>query len=86
MDPHKVKIVHPVSLLSPAEYHIVDHEGLLLDIAVVVLMQTIQVLGCPNTCDQAFFLKSVDIVLSCLIVVLFIIVLYPWCSESDIGR
>ena len=77
--------MHPIGLLFPAEYHVVDHEGSLLDIAVEVFMQTIQVLGHPNTCDQAFFLKSVDIVLSCPIVVLLIIVLYPWCSESDIG-
>ena len=76
--------MHPVGLLSPVEYHIADREGSLLDIAVVVLMQTIQVLSCLNTCDQAFFLKSIDIVLLCLIIVLFIIILYLWCSESDI--
>ena len=77
--------MHPVGLLFPAEYHVADREGSLLDIAVEVFTQTVQVLGCLNTCDQAFFLKSVDIVLSCLIVVLFIIVLYPWCSESNVS-
>ena len=78
--------MHSVGLLFPMEYHIADSEGWLLDIAVVVLTQTIQVLGHPNTCDQVFFLKSVDIILSCLIIVLFIIIFYPWCSESNIGE
>ena len=64
------------------EYHVTDREGSLLDIVVEVFMQTVQVLGRPNTCDQVFFLKSVDIILSCLIIVLFIIVLYPWCLEA----
>ena len=77
--------MHPVGLLFPAEYHVADHEGSLLDIAVEVFTQTVQVLGHPNTCDQAFFLKSVDIILLCMIIVLFIIILYPWCLESDIS-
>ena len=74
-----------VGLLFPTEYHVADREGSLLDIVVEVFTQIVKELGHPNTCDQAFFLKPVDIVLSCLIVVLFIIVLYPWCSESNIG-
>ena len=77
--------MHPVGLLSPTEYHIAGREGSLLNVVVVVLMQTVQVLGRPNTCDQVFFLKSVNIALSYLIIILFIIVLYPWCSEGNIS-
>ena len=67
--------MHPIGLLFPMEYHVADREGLLLDITVEVFTQTVQVLGCPSTSDQAFFLKLVDVVLSYLIVVLFIIVI-----------
>jgi hypothetical protein len=83
--PRRREFVHSLLALLATEDEVSDHEEPAVDVAVIVLPQSLQVLCRSHAGDQTLFFKPIDVFFSGSVGSFFIIALDSRSSEGDGG-
>jgi hypothetical protein len=83
--PRGRELVHAVGLLDAPEDEVANVEGSFLNVAVVVASKLLVVSGLSHDNSKPLLFKAVEVDATGLLGFSFIVELYAWCSEGDVG-
>jgi hypothetical protein len=83
--PRGRELVHAIGLLDAPEDEVANVEGSFLNVAVVVASKLLVVTGLSHDSSKPLLFKAVKVGATGLLGFSFLVELYAWCSEGDIG-
>jgi hypothetical protein len=82
--PRAREIVHAVGLLDALEDEVANVEGSFFNVAVVVASKLLIVTSLSHDGSKPLFFKAVEVDVTCLLGLSFLVELYAWSSEGDV--
>jgi hypothetical protein len=83
--PRGRELVHAVGLLNVPKDEVANVEGSFLKVAVVVASKLLVVTGLSHDSSKLLLFKVVEVDAACLLGFSFLVELYVWSSEGDVG-
>jgi hypothetical protein len=83
--PRGRELVHAVSLLDAPEDEIANAEGSFLNVAVVVASKLLAVMGLSHDSSKSLLFKAIEVDATGLLGFSFLVELYVWSFEGDVG-
>jgi hypothetical protein len=84
--PRGRELVHAVSLLDAPEDEVIDVEGGFLDVAGVISSKLLIMTSLSHDGNKSLFFEAIEVDVTCLLGLSFLVELDAWSLKGDVGR